>query len=237
MKITPLGDSALTVQVRGEFESDPEGCLRAVSAVLRDLEAAHISGVRELVPAFTTVTVFYDLARMTEEGASIGQVFDWLSAKIKNELAGVGRDVEGELPPRELEIPVCYDTEFGPDLAAVAAHAKMSPADVIGAHSSAVYRVGCLGFTPGFPFLIGLPSALATPRRTTPRQHVAAGSVAIGGAQTGVYPQPSPGGWNVIGRTPLSLFDVNRASPALLQRGDVVRFRPLTRAEFDAAVE
>jgi inhibitor of KinA len=129
---------------------------------------------------------------------------------------------------------VCYEGEFAPDLAEVAHHAGLSPDEVAQRHAAAAYRVGCVGFMPGFPYLTGLPPELATPRRAIPRREVAAGSVAIGGSQTGIYPSVSPGGWNVIGRTPLRLFDVTRQPPALLRAGDAVRFRAISRTEFES---
>ena len=132
------------------------------------------------------------------------------------------------------EIPVCYDLEFAIDLERVARHAQISPGEVVTLHGAAQYRVNCIGFTPGFPYLTGLPNKLATPRHAVPRKEIPAGSVAIGGAQAGIYPQKSPGGWNIIGRTPLRLFDPQRDPPALLQTGDQVRFRKITREEFQA---
>jgi inhibitor of KinA len=133
-----------------------------------------------------------------------------------------------------VEIPVCYGDELGPDLADVSRAAGLPEADVIRLHAGASYRVACVGFIAGFTFLSGLPSELATPRRATPRQEVPAGSVGIGGAQTGIYPKKSPGGWNIIGRTPLRLFDVANDPPATVRAGDRVRFREISRQEFDA---
>src|SRR5262249_10853589 len=128
--------------------------------------------------------------------------------------------------------PVCYDSDFAPDLQAVANHCRLSPNDLIACHSSGRYQVRCVGFTPGFPYLNGLPKQLAMPRRATPRTRVPAGSVAIGGRQTGIYPLSSPGGWNLIGRTPLQIFDARRESPALLRIGDNVTFKVISAKEF-----
>jgi inhibitor of KinA len=135
---------------------------------------------------------------------------------------------------RVVEVPVCYDEEFAPDLSVVAKASGLGLDKVVQLHASAEYRVGFIGFAPGFPYLVGLPPQLATPRRAVPRQMVPAGAVAIGGGQTGIYPSASPGGWNVIGRTPLRLFETTRAEPALLRAGDGVRFHAINRAEFDA---
>ncbi|HET9482549.1 MAG TPA: 5-oxoprolinase subunit PxpB, partial [Xanthomonadales bacterium] len=137
--------------------------------------------------------------------------------------------------PRTVVIPVCYGGDSGPDLDAVAKHTGLSAHDVVARHAAGDYRVAMLGFQPGFPYLIGLDPALATPRHATPRPRVAAGSVGIGGAQTGVYPREAPGGWQLIGRTPLALFDAARKPPALLAPGDRVRFEAIPRAAFGTA--
>lgn len=134
---------------------------------------------------------------------------------------------------REVIIPVLYGGEFGPDLGDVARHAAIPEQEVIARHGAATYRVAMLGFAPGFPYLLGLDPMLAMPRRADPRLSVAAGSVAIGGLQTGIYPQTLPGGWQLIGRTPLSLFALHAASPSLLQPGDRVRFRAIDQHEYD----
>ena len=138
---------------------------------------------------------------------------------------------------RIVEIPICYDAEFALDLDRVAERTKLSAGEVVDLHSTAEYRVACIGFVPGFPFLTGLASKLATPRRDTPRKEIPSGSVGIGGAQTGIYPLRSPGGWNLIGRTPLKLFDPTKDPPSLLQAGDRVRFRAIAREEFAAFAE
>ena len=133
---------------------------------------------------------------------------------------------------RELVIPVCYGGEYGPDLDEVAACCGLDADAVIGRHTACEYRVAMLGFAPGFPYLLGLDPQLAVPRRTDPRQRVAAGSVAIGGSQTGIYPEVLPGGWQLIGRTPLCLFDVTASDPSLLAAGDRVRFRAIDEETF-----
>ena len=137
------------------------------------------------------------------------------------------------MKPRLVEVPVCYDVEFALDLELVAQHCGLSPNDVVARHAAARYDVRCVGFTPGFPFLGGLPAKLATPRRKSPRPAVPAGSVGIGGPQTGIYPLRSPGGWNIIGRTPLRLFDVTREPAALFRAGDRVHFFQIGRDEFE----
>jgi inhibitor of KinA len=132
-----------------------------------------------------------------------------------------------------VEIPVCYGGDFGPDLASVAEHCGMSAPDVVALHSGAEYLVHAIGFTPGFPYLGGLHESLRTPRLDTPRQRVPAGSVAIGGSQTGVYPVDSPGGWQIIGRTPIALFRPHLTPAALLKPGDRVRFKVISATELE----
>jgi inhibitor of KinA len=224
MRIEPLGDSALLVRVVERFEA--EESLDAVLRATQQLEGAKIPGVIELVPAYTTIGVFFDPARIAP--------FDELRTNIERALQPV---LEPARPRagREtiIEVPVCYESEFAPDLDEIARHAGLLRDEIIFRHSSASYRVSCVGFTPGFPYLSGLPPELAMPRRASPRKEVPAGAVAIGGTQTGIYPRKSPGGWNIIGRAPLRLFDVDRDPPALFQAGDRVRFRRISRDEFD----
>jgi inhibitor of KinA len=236
MQITPLGDSALILRVRDEFETAPEETLDAVLETQRRLETARLPGVIELAPAYTTVALFYDPARAVEAGAPRENVLDWYEQKIRAALASVaavGDPGRTRLnAARTLEVPVCYEDEFAPDLAGVAEHTGLSPQQIVELHCGTEYRVHCVGFTAAFPFLGGLPARLATPRRSTPRKEIAAGSVGIGGRQTGIYPVKSPGGWNIIGRTPLRLFDPQKNPPSLLRAGDRVRFRAIMREDF-----
>jgi inhibitor of KinA len=237
MEITSLGDSALVVRVRESFHAAPDETLNAVLETQRQLENAQLPGLIELAPAYTTVAVFFNPVRVIAAGAPIENVFNWLVQRIREALAAAprvddaGRARSNSAPA--IEIPVCYETEFAPDLEDVSRHAGVSAKEVADLHCGAEYRVHCIGFTPGFPFLGGLTPKLATPRRSTPRKQIPAGSVAIGGAQTGIYPVKSPGGWNIIGRTPLRLFDPQKYPPALLCAGDRVRFRAITRDEFE----
>jgi inhibitor of KinA len=232
MKITPLGDSALIIRVREGLEGAPDRTMEAVLRVQRCLENAELPGVIETAPAYTTVAVFYDPRRAVAGGARPNEVVDWLAARIRRVLSGT--NVKGEeIGERLVEIPVCYDREFAPDLDEVAKRAGLVGQEVVDLHSKGQYRVSCVGFMPGFPYLIGLPGKLATPRHAVPRKEIPAGSVAIGGNHAGIYPIKSPGGWNVIGRTPLKLFDPAENPPSRLRAGDAVRFRPITRDEFD----
>ena len=236
MEITPLGDSALLIRVAENFDDAPEDALNKVLAAKRSLEAAKIPGAIEIAPAYATVALFYDSTRAIEAGAPAHDLVGWLEQRIGEALPHVKLNAADRLERLPIEIAVCYDKEFGFDLEDVARHTGLDPKEVGSLHCGAQYRVHCLGFTGGFAFLGGLPRRLATPRRDVPRKEIPAGSVAIGGKQTGIYPIKSPGGWNVIGRTPRQLFDPKTNPPVLLRAGDRVRFRPITREEFEESM-
>ena len=229
IEIRPVGDALLIVDVR-EHAAMQGSLLDEVLRVAACIRHAAIAGVTEVTTAFGTVAVFYEPVRVV---AVDPDLLESLAIQIRAALTESSNGPSRQQAQKEaVEIPVCYDAEFAPDLEAVAQHTNLSPSEVVQRHASSEYRVACVGFTAGFPYLNGLPSELATPRRATPRTKVATGSVAIGGEQTGVYPTVSPGGWNVIGRTPLRLFDVARSEPALLAAGDRVRLRQIDREEF-----
>jgi inhibitor of KinA len=236
MEVVPLGDSALIVRVRERFEDAPEETLDEVLRTFQQLRSAAIPGVVELAPAYTSVAVFFDPIAVAKACSTPDDARDWLTSRIRAALARAdGRRVRiAKSDARLIEIPVCYDPQFAPDLDHVARDAEISAKEVVDLHRTSEYRVSCIGFVPGFPFLTGLPKKLATPRRETPRKEIGPGSVGIGGAQTGIYPLKSPGGWNLIGCTPLKLFDPTKNPPALLRAGDRVRFRAITREEFDS---
>lgn len=227
MPITPLGDMALQIEVGDTIDEQTH---RRVQAVWRALAAAPLPGVVEIVPAYTTVTVYYDPALVVEAGAPEDAVVAWLGTRLEERLKSPPK--AGKEKPRLVEVPVCYDAEFAPDLALVAKHAGLKPEEVVLLHSAQQYLVYLIGFAPGFPYLGGLPKVLETPRRAKPRMAIPPGSVGIGGAQTGIYPLATPGGWNLIGRTPLRLFRPDEDPPVLLSAGDNVKFRPIDREEF-----
>jgi len=235
MEIIPLGDSALVVRVREQFEDAPDETLDEVLRVFQLLQRAAIPGVIELAPAYTSVAVFFDPITIAKAGGTLDDVFDRLASRIRGVVAaGAGRRRKVRFRSRNIEIPVCYDPEFAPDIDDVGRNTQLSATEIVNLHSKGEYRVACIGFVLGFAFLAGLPKKLATPRRDVPRKEIPPGSVGIGGAQTGIYPLRSPGGWNLIGRTPLKLFDPSKNPPTLLHPGDRVRFRAITREEFAA---
>jgi inhibitor of KinA len=192
-----------------------------VVKLLKLLQSDPIEGVRNLHPAYCSLLVKFDSLRLGHNE---------LRAKLQSYLNRIKRT---PLPaPRRVEIPVCYGGEFGPDLNEVAAMHGLTPAKAIELHSSGTYLVYFLGFAPGFAYLGGLPAALASPRLETPRAKVPEGSVGIGGNQTGVYPLATPGGWRLIGRTPVAMFRRDRNPMNFLQIGDQVRFRVISEKEF-----
>lgn len=220
MKIDALGDSALIINLADEI-SDSSGLLARVLSAAATIEGAKLPGVVDVTSSYESVAVFFDLPQVKPD----------IKDKIRVLIASAGVRVSGK--KRRVQIPVCYDEEFALDLDRVANHTSLTPDAIVTLHSSAEYTVACIGFMPGFPFLAGLPQQLRVPRLESPRTKVSAGSVAIANAQAGVYPLESPGGWNVLGRTPLQLFRVNENPPTLLRPGDCVQFRRITRAQFD----
>lgn len=189
-----------------------------VHAAMAALQAAALPAVEEVVPGYVGLTVLLrELPRAERERAE---------AEVRRIVAGAG-DGAPDAQARIVRLPVAYGGDAGPDLADVAARTGLAPDEVVARHAGATYRVAFIGFLPGFPYLMGLDPALQLPRRATPRTRVPAGAVAIGGAQTGIYPVASPGGWHLLGRTALSLFDPAASPPTLLRAGDRVRFRPV----------
>jgi inhibitor of KinA len=219
-RFQPAGDQSLLVYFGETITLEAR---ERVLKLLRLLESDPIRGVRNLHPAYSSLLIKFDALTLRHND---------LQATLRNYL---GRLDGVELPPpRLVEIPVCYGGEFGPDLPQVAELHDVTPEQAIEAHASAAYTVCFLGFAPGFAYLAGLPGALATPRLATPRRRVPAGSVGIAGHQTGVYPFATPGGWRLIGRTPLQMFRAERPGMCLLAIGDRVLFTPIPRERFAA---
>lgn len=229
VQLLPLGDAAVVLDFGGGISPATQRLIQAVSAYL----AAHpFAGLRECVPAFTTLTVYYDPWLASDNGRA--SPYEQVAAALRQRLAAAQTAAApAAVALSVVEIPVCYGGAFGPDLAFVAAHTGLTPAEVITRHAAPDYLVYLIGFAPGFPYLGGLDERLATPRLAAPRALVPAGAVGIAGRQTGVYSLPTPGGWQLIGRTPLRLFDPDRAAPSLLSAGQYVRFVPISAAEFE----
>lgn len=212
-RVREAGDSAVLID--WDAEVDPAVNARAI-ALAQAVRAAGAPGIRDVVPTFRSVAVYFDPLVTTPEG-------------VRRTVAeSVGRPVSHAA--RRFEIPVSYDGDDAPDLADVAAHCRMTPSEVVARHADADYRVFMMGFLPGFAYLGMLDSGLATPRLATPRTRIPAGAVGLAGRQTGVYPMDSPGGWRIIGRTDMRMFDAGRVPASLLSAGDTVRFVPVPAA-------
>jgi inhibitor of KinA len=221
MRSIPLGDSALLIQLGDAIDAATHARVRAAFDAL---SALRLPGVTDIVPAYTGIAVHYEPLSWLDasQRSDRATTYEIISRTLLDALADLEAAVGA--PAREVEIPVHYGGQYGPDLDHVARHTRLSASDVIAQHAVGEYTVYMIGFTPGFPYLGGLPARLATPRRASPRQRVPAGSVGIAGAQTGVYPLETPGGWQIIGRTTERLFRPELDPPTLLRIGDRVRF-------------
>ncbi len=219
-RILTLSDCAISIRFGNGIDGDTNGRVHALGGAI---EAAHIKGIVETVPSYCALAVYYDMLTLTQSEliAAITPILDSLDAKGN----GLGRLIS---------IPVLYGGKRGEDLPFVAKHCGMSEDEVIALHSSTEYPVYMLGFLPGFCYLGGMDARLATPRLTTPRVRIEAGSVGIAGEQTGIYPLASPGGWQIIGRTPLKIYDPHRETPTLIQAGMRIRFRPIEFDEYES---
>lgn len=222
-RIEALGDRSLLVR----FGDRIDAAISVLAVAAADaIRSANLAGIVDIAPAYASVCVRYDPSAWAGAGAPYDAIAERIIAVVANLSIGSVAD------SATIEIPVCYGGDFGPDIETLAAHVRLGVDDVIARHCRNLYRVAMLGFAPGFPYLLGLDRTLEMPRRADPRTRVPAGSVAIGGAQTGIYPHETPGGWHVIGRTPLRLFDASREPPALLEPGIGIRFRAISAEEF-----
>ena len=224
----PMGDQALIVEFGDRVDPALSSQIAAVALRLRETRPI---GVLDIVPAYATLALHYDPAAVGAGTSPYEALVETIESWLKTQTAASSSS------GRLIEIPVCYGGAFGEDLEALALSRNLSVEEVIAIHSGSDYYVHMLGFVPGFAYLGGLDARLATPRRDTPRPRVPAGSVAIAGEQTAVYPLDTPGGWQIIGRTPLQLFKPDASPPSLLNAGDTVRFVPISLQEFEARSE
>jgi KipI family sensor histidine kinase inhibitor len=220
MEIYPAGDCALCVEF-GETIA-PEINDR-VHALAKSLRMHPVPGVGDTVPAYASLLVCFDPLRISSK--RLAAQLKKRAAKTRDAFSGGGKIIR---------IPVCYEGDFAPDMETVSRHTGFSPEEIIVRHTKPAYRIYMLGFLPGFPYLGGLDPALETPRLMTPRTAIPAGAVGIGGAQTGIYPLESPGGWQLIGRTPVTVYDPRRAEPFMYRAGDTIVFYPVSTAEYAA---
>ena len=221
-RLVPVGESVLVV----EFEEQIDRFIneRAVS-LARRMRATGVPGIRDVVPTFRSVAVYFDPLQTDYEA---------LIRRLEGEIVSLDTLAQNSITEaiaEPIRVPVCYGGEFGPDLGEVAAFGGVTENEAARLHASAVYRVFMIGFLPGFAYLGTVDPRIAAPRRPNPRTRVPAGSVAIAGPQTGIYPSESPGGWQLIGRTKLPLFDPSRSRPSTFAAGDLVQFYPVSPVE------
>lgn len=217
---SPLGDQAIVIEAGTEINDDVQKKVRAIAALL---ESRPPGWMVEFIPAFTTVAIFYN---------PLATLYD--AVKIDLEALLQHAEDAAEVVARTVEIPVCYGGEFGPDLEFVAEYNGLTTEEVIDIHTSGTYAVSMIGFAPGFPFISGMSEKIAAPRRESPRLRIPERTVGIAGKQTGVYPIETPGGWQLIGRTPIRLFRPEQEIPSLLRAGDKISFLRITEAEYGA---
>ena len=217
--ISPVGDRAISIDFGQVIDPTINRHIRQTIERIKELQ---LEGIIELVPTYCALLVEYDamLYSYSEICNIIEPTLEEGMTNTTNELVTV------------VEVPTVYGGEFGPDLSFVASHNHLSEDEVISIHSGTDYLVYMLGFIPGFTYLGGMDSRIATPRLSSPRTLIPAGSVGIAGEQTGTYPSDSPGGWQIIGRTPVTMYDMSKAQAALLKAGDYVRYVPIDESEF-----
>ena len=225
-RIFPLGDFVLTIDFGNVID---ENINKKVISLFKAIQRDPLPGMIEAVPAYSSLSIIYDPVFIRKNFSKNNTAFDWVKEQTEKFLQ---THIESnEKTPRLIKIPVCYEQEFGTDIANIAKAKQLNKEEIIQLHTMKQYRVYMLGFLPGFPYMGEVDEKIAIPRKPQP-QAVAASSVGIAGKQTGIYPLPSPGGWNIIGRTPLQLFDRSKKDPTLLNAGDIVEFYSISKEEF-----
>jgi inhibitor of KinA len=224
--ITPLGDSGITVTFGTTIDIQTN---ERVLHLFNYLQQQNLNLIKDIIPAYASLSILYDIMEVREisEGSAHGYMKSLIEQALQNE--------QNTEPPssKTLHIPVCYDVSLGPDLVTISKQKEISIEEIIDIHSSKTYRVYMIGFLFGFAYMGDVDEHIATPRKNVPAQNIAAGSVGIADAQTGIYPFNSPGGWNIIGRTPEPLFYPDLAQPCLFKPGDNVEFVPITINDFN----
>jgi inhibitor of KinA len=228
VQFMPMGDQAVII-ILGEDPND--NTLNKVQFLTSYLEKHPFDWMIEYIPAFTSITIIYDPMKIIKASANKDQLpYEYIREQF---IPVVSQNMYAQTFDRRIiEIPVCYGGSYGPDLKFIAAANGLTPDEVIHIHSTGNYSVQMIGFAPGFPYINGMSEKIAAPRKVTPRLKIPAQSVGIGGKQTGIYPIETPGGWQIIGRTPLNLFLPECSPPSLLRAGDKIQFIPINEEEF-----
>jgi inhibitor of KinA len=223
--IFPLGDTAITIDFGNRID---EHINKQVIGLFQLFKNKPIPGTTDIVPAYSSLTIYYDIMKIQTDGAST--IFETVKRKAEETLRSATEINEPEA--EIISIPVCYDPEFGKDIEWLATQKNITADELIRLHTRRTYRVYMIGFLPGFAYMGEVDELLATPRKPQPEK-VIEGSIGIAGKQTGIYPLNSPGGWQIIGQTPIKLFDLYKQEPVLLKAGDSVQFYPITKDEFE----
>lgn len=225
-RIFPLGDSAITIDF-GNIIS--EAINNEIIARFNELKQEPVPGMIEAIPAYSSLTIYYDVIKVRKVVPEGNTAFETMKQQVEKRFGKPAQ--QNNISERLVKIPVCYEEEYAPDIHQLAAKKNISTEEVIQIHTSKNYRVYMLGFLPGFAYLGEVDERIAFPRKLQP-VNVLPGSVGIAGRQTGIYPLSSPGGWSIIGRTPLKLFDAGKEEPTLVKAGDSVQFYSITTDEF-----
>jgi inhibitor of KinA len=226
-QIFPLGDAAATIDFGNLVD---EKLNEEILARVKQLKEQSFPGIVEVLPAYSTLTVYYDIKTLKKKTPGNQTVFEWLRQQLEKKLQQP--ILQNEVAKRHIKIPVCYEDEFATDMQHLGTAKNITAEEVIQIHTSKSYKVYMLGFLPGFAYMGEVDQRINMPRKPQP-ERITAGSVGIAGKQTGIYPLASPGGWQIIGRTPLKLFDVAKEDPTLLKAGDTVQFYSITKTEFE----
>ena len=229
IKIYQISENAISI----EFAQDiSEETLKIITKINQFIKQNPFSGLQSVIPAYTTLTLYFNLVELMNDAGLKGQTS---IEKISGYLKSINLETKDakKTAGKLIQIPVCYDVKYGLDLEELSSFYQLKKEEIIQLHSSAVYTVYMIGFVPGFPYLGGLSQKLMAPRKQNPRKTIPKGAVGIAGMQTGIYPLETPGGWQIIGRTPIKLFDASKAQPSLLKAGDKIKFEPISISEFE----
>ncbi len=225
----PSGDSACSIVFGDRIDKATN---EIILLVFRQLQSSRPEFITDLVPSYASLTVFYDPVTVLQQSVLVETSYEIVCRYLGEQLKNIPAP-DHYIPARTIKIPVCYSGEYAPDLSNLSDSLQLTAKEIIHIHLSTTYRVYMIGFQPGFPYMGEIDERISFPRKSKPARRVSAGSVGIAGRQTGIYPFDSPGGWMIIGRTPLNIFNKKAADPVFFQPGDMVTFYPITENEFE----